>query len=164
MWDEFYIQLLSNIGSGILIALVFFLLSDYIFKIPKLSGFWIVNVTTLKTSYNPYKNLILTYKIFIWLEGKNIYGSGEKIKEDANGTIREYVGKDRSQIKVSGSVLKKYLTQDKIVLHIEESNIERKSSTIYLLKKKKKKWSGKFYSTIADSEGNVELTRQSEVF
>ena len=164
MWCEFYIQLLSNIGSGIIIALLFFLLSDYVFKIPKLSGFWIVTVTTLKTSYNPYKDMVLTYKILIWLEGKNIYGSGEKIKETTNGNIQEYVGKNRSQIKINGSVLKKYLTPDKIVIHIEEKNIERNSSTIYLLEKKKKKWVGKFYSTVADSEGKIELARQSEVF
>lgn len=164
MWCEFLINLLANLGGGFVIAIVFFLLSDYIFKIPNLSGSWIAKVTTQKTSYNPYKDMVLTYKIFIWLEGKNIYGSGEKIKEVTSGNTREYTAENRSQIKIRGSVLKKYLTPDKIVIHIEEKNEKRISSTIYLLKKKKKKWSGKFYSTIADSEGNVELIRQSEVF
>jgi hypothetical protein len=56
------------------------------------------------------------------------------------------------------------LTKDKIVLHIDEKNEARNSSTIYLLEKRGKNWGGVFYSTIADSEGTIELSRQTPEF
>lgn len=162
--DEMIIQLIANIASGITLALIFFLLSDYIFGIPRLSGCWLVEITNEKTKYNPFKNMVLTYKVLIWLEGKNIYGSGEKVKEKIGDNIKEYSGEGRNLIKIHGSVLKKYLSHDKIVIHIEEEGTVRKSSTIYLLHKEKNSLIGKFYSTIADSEGHVRWSRQTEEF
>lgn len=159
MWYDFLIQFISNLASGVVIAAIFFLLSDYIFRVPILNGSWTFTTQTEKTSYNNYKAMLLTYTVLLWQNGKTISGSGEKISENANGNIRNYTGSNRSQIKISGYITKNYLTKDRIIIHYEESSESRISSTIHLLTLEKDQLSGNFISTIAESEGKVTWTK-----
>ena len=160
MWCNILIECTANLISGFVLAFIFFILSDHLFKIPNLSGHWIFEAKTLKTTYNKYQNLILTYKILIWIEGRNVYGTGEKIKEQIGDIIKEYTGQERTRIKISGYIKKAYLGRDKIIIHYDEKGELRESSTIHLLTKKGNGLAGTFISTIADSEGLVRWSKQ----
>jgi hypothetical protein len=161
MWNDFIVQFFSTIAGGIVLATIFFILSDKIFKISDLNGCWHFKFTTTKTAYNKYNSMVLTYVVLIWMEGKNIHGTGEKIKEKTVGDKEvDYVGKDRIQIKISGYLTKRYILKDKITIHIEEKGKERDSSSIQILKFKSNNLIGKLIATSADSEGDVIWTKQ----
>jgi len=159
MWSNMFYQIITSLISGILIAFIFFLLSDFLFKLPNLSGYWNFSAKTLKTAYIPYEEMILNYHALIWTEGKTIFGTGEKISETSQGFIA-HSGEKRTQVTISGYITKKYLIRDRIVLHLKEEGEIRSSSTIHLLKTKRKKLMGKFISTAADSEGTVEWNKK----
>jgi len=114
-------SLLSGIGAtvigGLILAVFFFVLREYIFKIQDINGLWIFETCTNETTYNPYKNLKLTYLVLLWQEGNLIRGTGEKVQENVNGEIRTYTGKYRSAIDLSGYLTKNYLRKDTVVIH-----------------------------------------------
>ena len=161
MWTDIFIQIIANLISGVLIALIFFLLSDYIFKVPNLTGYWNFTTKTVQSSLKTYEGMILNYTALIWMEGKIIYGTAEKINEytKAKGFI-EHTGEKRTKVKISGYVLKKYLSRDRIIIHLEESGEIRESSAIHLLKFENKSLKGNFIATAADSEGTVEWNKK----
>lgn len=153
---DFEIQFWANIVSGVAVAVLFFIFSDFIFKLPNLQGHWNFKITVKDSAYNPYKELVVDYTALLWQQGNNIYGSGEKIKDKTkDGEERQYIGKNRARIKITGYVTKKYFSRSEILIHIEEINEQRTSSTVHLLKKTKKQLNGSYISTIADSSGVV---------
>ncbi len=164
MWCDITIQVVANLISGVLLALIFFMLSDYFFKVPNLTGCWSFSTKTSKSSLKTYEGMILNYTALIWMEGKIIYGTAEKINEHSKdkGFI-EHTGEKRRKVKISGYVLKKYLGRDRIIIHLEESGEIRESSAIHLLKFEKKILGGTFISTAADSEGTVEWNKTAGI-
>ena len=161
IWNDFFTQTLSNIIGGIVLAVIIYLLGDIIFKISNINGCWYFRTTTNKSTLNSYNKMVLTYKVLIWMAGKNIHGTGEKIKEKTIGNDEiNYVGPVRTQIIISGYLTKRYLLKDKIIIHIKEKGTVRDSSSIQTLTFKKNNLIGKFISTAADSEGDVIWSKQ----
>jgi hypothetical protein len=159
---NFILSIFSTVLGGLLLALIFFLLKERVLRIPKLSGNWIFEKTTLRTGYNPYRNMVLRYYVLLWQEGNQIKGTGEKIYEKANGQKKEYTGKHRTQIEISGYLTKNYLSKDEIVIHYIEKGEERDSSTMHnLFIKTPNQLEGRFISTIANQEGIVKWTRRA---
>ena len=156
--------IIETIIGGCVLTLIIFLIKEILCPLPYLYGHWIFEITYKKTKYNPYKGMKLKYKILINQKNKELLGTGEKIEEKLkNGKIQEYTGKNRVRIKLNGYIHKNYFSKDIINLHIEEHGTERVSSTVYKVAytKKKKKLSGCFTSTIADSSGSVIATGEN---
>ena len=118
---------------------------------------------TTTSEYNPYTGMTVRFLVLLASNGNNIYGSAEKIYEvTADGTKREYEGKDRSIAKIVGHIEKKYLSKDRILIHISEQGEIRQSSTIHILGSENfNNLLGRFYSTIANQQGEVSWTRKS---
>jgi hypothetical protein len=157
------IGVLATLIGGLLLALIFFLLSDFVFRLPALSGAWSFESETTNTSYNAYKGLKLTYLVLLWQEGNAIHGSGEKVREDLNGIARTYVGAQRSRIEVSGYLTKRYFTKSEVVLHLLEHAEKRQSSTMQTLTVvNDTSMNGSYVSTVANSSGLTRWVRAGE--
>jgi hypothetical protein len=156
-------NVLATVIGGLLLALIFFLLSDFFFRLPALSGLWSFESETRSTSYNRYKGMKLTYLVLLWQEGNTIYGSGEKVREDVSGTVRSYTGAQRSRVEIRGHLTKRYITKSEIVLHFHEYGEKRQSSTMQTLKiLDKTKMEGTYASTIANSCGITRWSRGAD--
>lgn len=106
--------------------------------------------------------MLLRYYVLIWQEGNQIKGTGEKIYEKSNGQEKEYVAEKRSRIEISGYLTKKYFSKDLLVIHYDEKNEVRKSSTIHNLTiKDSNQMDGFFVSTIANQQGNAGWSRRT---
>jgi hypothetical protein len=156
------VGILGTVFGGILLALFFFFLSDFVFKLPAVSGAWSFESETLSTSYNPYKGLKLTYLVLLWQEGRVIHGTGEKVREDADGVVKTYTGAQRSRIDVRGYMTKRYFTKSEVVLHFYEHGEKRVSSTMQALKIVANTMEGTYVSTIANSSGRTRWMRETE--
>lgn len=156
-------NIVATVAGGLLLALIFFSLKEHFFSIPKLNGNWLFEIVTHKSDFSPYKDMLLRYYVLLWQEGNQIKGTGEKIYEKTKAyEPKEYVGKDRSRIEISGYLTKRYFSKDLIVIHYGEENEERKSSTIHnLIFKDINKMDGYFVSTIANQQGKAIWTRRT---
>jgi hypothetical protein len=166
MTDEatMLIQLGISVGGtligGLLLALIFFLLNDFVFSLPTLSGLWSFQSETSLTSYNPYKEMKVTYLVLLWQEGHAIYGSGEKVRENVKGVIRTYTGEQRSRIEIRGHITKRFFKKSTVVLHFTEHGEKRQSSTMQNLRIcDKAAMEGDYASTVANSSGTTRWTR-----
>ncbi len=158
---EILMSVVSTVLGGFALSFAFFIASDYIFEIPKLSGRWQFTGTTLETSLSRFEGLEVTYSVLLQQEGLKIFGTGEKIRDELDGVVTEYDGDRRTHIDITGYLHRKYLSKDELTLHYVERGRRRDSSTIQeLIRFDEKKMSGNFESTIANSSGTVEWKRQ----
>ncbi|MCD1631560.1 MULTISPECIES: hypothetical protein [Marinobacter] len=156
----FLIATSATVAGGAILALVIFIIKEIICPIPNINGRWYFQKTTLKTAYNPYKNMVLRYEVMLWVEGATVRGSAEKFYEDAQNRTREYVGEHRTRAKVGGFIQKNYLRKDRVFIHIIENGESRESTTFHELKfNTKKKMQGQFYSMVAKQSGEVQWQR-----
>jgi hypothetical protein len=156
-------NMLGELFAGVLLAVIIYLLSDYIFKYPDLCGKWNFRIKIHETAYLPYDNSELLFMVLMQNTGSMIFGTGEKIWDkifvnEDKAKETEYIGKDRIRIKISGSIERRVLSKNRVIIHYEEEGKLRFSSTIHLLKLdlNKRKMSGVFYSTIANTAGICE--------
>ena len=153
---------LATILGGLILALVFFYIREKGFPLPDVSGEWTVSSETVETSYKPYIGMLLKYKVIIFCEGPSITGTSEKIWESSSKGEQTYTGRHRIRGEICGSIEKKYLSKDKIKIHIVEHG-ELRDSTSYhdlIVDKQRRSMRGKFYSTAADSKGKVHWKRK----
>lgn len=165
--------------AGIIIAIIFFWVRENILGVPDFSGQWYLKSKTEKTAYLPYENMELQHNLFLRLEGNNIRGASEKVYEESSYGKRKthsrhvlkYTGEHRARAQIEGSIQKNIFGSDILTLHATEYG-EKRQSTIYCrfeLKKKYKffsdqkatKFSGDFYSMVADQRGSVILCKES---
>ena len=69
-----------------------------------LSGTWYVQTTTKETSYKPFEDLVLRYKILLTHDEKGITASGNKIGEVCDEKVMAYSGKLKTPIQLTGSL------------------------------------------------------------
>src|SRR5260221_14751110 len=91
---DLLIDIFGTIIGGLLLTLSLFLLNEYAFRKKNLTGEWTTTVKIHKTSYKPFENLTVEYKIHLMQKGYELSGSGEKIKDiklggETTGFIRE---------------------------------------------------------------------------
>jgi hypothetical protein len=170
-------DVLEAIVAAICIALLFFFVKEKLFGIPDFSGKWFLKSITKQSKYNPFISMELQHQLFLRLEGNNLRGASEKIYENSSYGMRKthykhvltYVGHNRSNAKIEGSIQKRIFSSDILTLHATEYG-ERRSSTIYCrFELKKKYWifggyqdhifKGEFYSMVADQKGEVWLSQ-----
>lgn len=153
-WQNVFI----NIVSAISIAIIFFIIKEWIpwFRMPSISGMWKAKLLITNSSYNPHVEMMLGYNAYIYSIGTKIFGTAEKITEKTkDNPIKEYIGKNRTRMELEGSIQKNYLSWTKVIIHAVERGEKRDSSVIFRLKLKNKKMLGYFSSSAGDSSGEV---------
>jgi hypothetical protein len=160
---ELSVAVLGTVLGGLVLALIFLLLSDYVFPLPKLNGLWRFDLTTFLTSYKPYQGMKLTYLVLIWQDGNVVRGTGEKVREDVQGAVRTYTAEHRSRVEIGGYVTKRYFRPSEVVLHFKEQGERRASSTMQTLSLfGNSRMEGDYVSTVANSSGSVIWKRGSD--
>jgi hypothetical protein len=102
----------------------------------------------------------LYYIVLIVQEGNRIIGTGEKVKEVTSEGEKEYEGKSRTHIRITGFVTQRFFSADECVIHLTEFGELRDSSTIHTLRiMNKESMIGTFVSTIAAQLGTVTWTK-----
>ena len=153
--NELILSIIGTVLGGLLLSLIYFILYEFFYRIPDLSGKWEFEETTIITSYNPYKNMKVKYLIILWNEGQNIFGSGERISEINQNESFKYKPENRININIQGHIRKRYFWNDEIIIHYFEEGRKRKSSTIHKLElKSKSNIKGTFFKTAANASGN----------
>ena len=153
----------STVVGGIILALIFFILSDVLFAPHDLNGKWIVEVTIKDTKHNNFKNLRLKFVVMLEQNGENLFGIAEKDSEiNAEGERKDFTGKSRILSTVKGHIDKRYFLSDNATAQFAEKGLIRDSTVIQsLVIHNAKKMTGKFYSTVPDSSGVVEWNKVS---
>ena len=158
--QEMFPSLLATILGGLVLAFIFFYVREKCFPLPDISGEWNVYTETTETSYDPYKDMLLTYKAVLLCEGSSITGTSEKIYEKSSTKEGNYTGKDRTRGEISGSIDKRYFSKDRVRIHIVEHGDKRDSTIYHDLKfENKSLMKGRFFTTAADSKGMVNWKR-----
>ena len=161
MLSNLLISTLGTLIGGLLLTMTLFLLNEYAFRKINLTGEWKASATTKQSSYKPFENLAIEYKIHLLQKGYDLSGSGEKIKE-TNGRREETVFKreNRILIRIEGYVERKYFRKSKIYLSIKEGGLNRETrATYFLTLNNTNSLDGSFTSTAADARGGVKLQR-----
>lgn len=160
-FDSFLADIIATLVGGVSLTFLFFLAREKLFPIPNITGKWYLEIKTLNTSYNPYKDMVLRYVIMIWSEGNKIKGSAEKIYEKSSTRECELIGSDRTRASIEGYIERKYLSEDKIYLHTVENGHKRESTNFYeLLYKSDLEMIGAFSSMVASQDGTAICKRE----
>ncbi|MGV8946463.1 MAG: hypothetical protein ACOH1N_08545 [Lutibacter sp.] len=155
--NELLCEISSTVISGIVLTLILFIINEYLLPQKNITGEWKSTLKIENSAYNPYKGLTIEYKIHLLQKGKEIIGSGEKIKDILlNGDEVEYIGDKRVKISLNGYYERNYLRKSKVYLNISEYGLKRESSATYFLTvKSSKRLIGNFTGTAADSSGII---------
>lgn len=158
---ELLINTLATIIGGLIFTLCLFLLNEYVFPKNNLTGEWKTSITTEKTSYKPFENLTVEYKIHLIQKGYALTGSGEKIKDiKADGTETVFLRENRVLIEVDGYYERKYFKKSKVYLNITEDGRKRETrATYFLTLNDDNNLTGTFISTAADASGQINMKK-----
>ncbi|MAE01292.1 MULTISPECIES: hypothetical protein [Pseudoalteromonas] len=151
--ESFFVGTLSTIVGGVFLAIFFFWIREKCFGIADVSGTWYFDMTTQKTAYKPYENMVLRYVAVVWREGNHLYGTVEKVYEISSTGEREYIGENRSRGSLTGVYEKNYFSKDRMHIHINERGKGRESTNFFILDVNKQNFVGTFNSFVANQEG-----------
>jgi len=159
-WVNLLCAFLATILGGGFLTLLFFWLREIVFPLPDITGRWYLEMHTVNSAYNPYKDMDLRYIAMLWREGNRIEGTVEKIFEKTSQREKSYEGKNRTRGSVAGFIEKNYFTKDRIILHVIEDGHGRESTHFYELTFNTKEYmTGSFSSMVAQQDGNVKWQR-----
>lgn len=153
--------ILSGTVATLFSAFLIFVFKEYIKKPPNFSGVFEIECKTLNSAYNPYVALRTYYTLILICDNNLIEGHIEKTRDiESNGLVREYIGKNRSIGEVRGIIKRNYLRPNHVSLNIKMHG-EKREYTILLFFRKVNTdaMHGKFWSTAADSSGDVHWKR-----
>jgi hypothetical protein len=153
---------LGTIIGGLFLTVLYFALGQRILRPPRLSGVWVLESATSQSKYNPFKGMIVRYKILLLQDGTRLHGTAEKVYEKSDG-VREFTGVNRTTAMLDGTIHKVYLGRSTVVLHVVEEGDKRPFSWIVEARSRRfgrrMHLTGQFSSTAADSSGTVALER-----
>lgn len=153
----------GTILGGLILTTIYFLGGQKLFRLPSLGALWMLEVTTTTSKYNPYRGMVLRYKVLLLQDGHKITGTAEKVYERTVDREISYVAKQRERVSVEGAVAKEYLGRSRVQLHFLHDGQLRPSSSLFRLRCSG--WgnaltlTGRFAHTAADSYGDASLTR-----
>lgn len=159
---DLLVNVLGTIIGGLLFTLILFLLNEYVFPKNNLTGEWETRIKVTDTSYIPFQDLTVEYKIHLIQKGYELSGSGEKIKDiKADGNQTVFLRENRVNIDVDGFFERKYFGKSKVYLNIEEEGRKRDTRATYTLTLNKHDiLEGTFISTAADAKGTIIMKKQ----
>lgn len=162
-FDSFISDVVATVIGGVILAFLFFLFREKVFRLMDLDGSWVYEQTTKTSDFNPYIDMTVRFLVLLARDGNKIFGSAEKVYErTANGNEINYVGEDRTRAEITGYIEKRYFSNDRISIHIVEAGKKRESSTFHILEcMKGGQLNGRFSSTIANQIGIVKWTKRS---
>jgi len=154
-------DIITTVISGIVLTLILFLFKEYLLPKKNITGEWKTKLKIKESSFNPFINLGIEFKIHLLQNGNEIIGSGEKIKDiNQDGSETVFERKKRVKIEISGYYEKKYLRRSKVYFNVIENGTERESRSTYVITvRNKKHLKGTFTSTAGDSVGTVEMVK-----
>ncbi len=152
-------NILCTIVAALLLTFIYYIGEKLFYPTPDIGGEWQFKTTVTKTTYNPYKGMILTFNVLLQQHEVEITGSGEKVSEFYKGEQKEYIGAERVSIQITGKVKKKLFGEDEVHLRFTEHGKLRDSSTMQKLIIKADKLDGTYTSTVADQSGIVNWKR-----
>lgn len=160
-FENILINAIGTILGGILLSFIYFVFSEKIFAKKNLTGEWEAILKIKNTTYKPFEGLIIYYKIHMLQKGNDIVGTGEKFKEiRSNGEQYEFEFDKRVTLSFEGFFERKILSNSKVYINITEDGRKRETRSTYFLElKDKNKLIGKFVSTAANTNGDVEIIR-----
>ena len=160
MWD-LLVNILGTIIGGLIFTLILFLLNEYAFPKINLTGEWITTIKIEKTSYKPFDNLTVQYKVHLLQKGYELSVSGEKIKDiKPDGTETVFIREKRVVIDIDGYFERKYFSKSKIYLNINEEGRKRETRATYFLTfRDLNHLQGNFISTAADASGQIKMEK-----
>lgn len=161
-FESFWSDIAATLVGGVVLAVFFFWFREKVVPLPAITGRWYFEVRTFRTSYKPYKNMVLRYVAMLWREGNRIEGTVEKIYENSSTGEREFVGKNRTRGEVAGYVEKNYFGKDRVLLHVIEEGHGRESTYLYeLVMTPDGAMTGEFSSMVANQDGTVRWQRSA---
>lgn len=155
-------EIITTVASGLILTLILFIFKEYLMPRKNITGEWETEMKIVESSYNPYKSLVIHYKIHLLQNGNEILGSGEKIKDVySDGTETVFERSKRVKINITGYYEQKYIRPNKVFLNVIEFGRERESRSTYILViKNSNTLKGNFKSTAADSSGTIEMLKK----
>lgn len=160
----FTYDMFRNVASAFVIALLFFLLKEWLLKLPDITGRWYVETYTNETRRDEYKNMKVGYIVVLWRSGNLIKGTREKIYDQVeNKEKQDYKTEDITRADLEGSLEQNYFPffKSKLYLHVEEKGKQRETTEFYtIIVDSDKCLKGDFKSTAADQEGTTKWKRE----
>ncbi len=120
---------LGTIIGGVFLTIFYFACAQKLLRPPRLTGTWVLESTVSQTKYNPFRGMVLRYKVLLLQDGARLYGTAEKIYEKSDKE-RIFTGANRSTAILDGAIQKRYLGRSAIVLHVAEKGEQRSFSWI----------------------------------
>lgn len=162
--DEFFItkEVFTTIFTGIVLAIIFFLIRDYISRRTNLSGKWKMYETTMSSDFNPYIGMKLISTINILHSEKNIIGSGEKTSEiTIQAGEKKYLPEERIKYSIQGNFEWRFVGPNKIKFIYEHTSKNGRSISSFINLKtiNKNRLEGWFISEAANSSGTITLIK-----
>jgi hypothetical protein len=153
---------LGTIIGGLFLTVLYFTLGQKILRPPRLSGVWVLESVISQTKYNPFKGMVLRYKVLLLQDGTKLHGTAEKVYEKSD-KVRVFTGVNRSTATLDGTVQNAYIGRSSIVLHVVEEGEQRSSS--WIMQERCRRFgrrmhlTGQFSGTAGDASGTVVLNR-----
>ena len=154
------IEVYGSMISAALIAISFFVFSDFFFEPPNLNGKWFTVIKTENSSLDRFVGMMLIYEIILFQDDDNLYGTAEKISEIVDQKKYDYAPDKRVRIEFKGIIDRKYFTKDILYLHWSEEGRRRTTSSYFEITRFNDNYMfGIFNSTAAESNGKSEWVR-----
>ena len=159
---ELLVNALGTVIGGVVLTVLYFALGEKLLRLPRLSGTWVLESVTSQTKYNPYRGMVLRYKVLLLQDGTTLHGTAEKVYEKSD-KVREFIGRNRTSATLDGTIQKAYLGRSTIWFHVVEEGKQRPSSLVMQARcqhfGRRMHLTGQFSSTVADASGTVVLER-----
>jgi hypothetical protein len=153
---------LGTVAGGIFLTVLYFVLGQKLLRPPRLSGTWVLESVISHTKYNPFRGMVLRYKILLLQDGTKLHGTAEKVYEESD-KVRTFTGINRTTAILDGTVEKMYLGRSTIFLHVVEKGEQRSSSWVMEARcrrfSRRMHLTGRFSGTASDASGIVALER-----
>lgn len=155
------VEILGGVISAIIIAVLFFIFSDFVFAPPNINGKWYVVTQIENTSYKPFEKLITVHEVYVYQDKEALKGRGEKVKAISKlSGIELYRASERIHSEVSGAIDRNFIKKDVLHIHLIENGKKRISNAYYHLTRFDDSYmTGVFESSVANSSGVTEWVR-----
>lgn len=155
------VEILGGIISAIVIAILFFIFSDFVFAPPNINGKWYVVTQIESTNYKPFEKLITIHEVYVYQDKEALQGRGEKVKAISKRSGTEsYRASERIHSEVSGAIDRNFIKKDVLHVHLIEDGAKRVSNAYFKLTRFDDSYMiGEFESSVANSTGTTEWVR-----
>jgi len=165
-------SLVAGIASAFFVALIFFLLKEYVFNKPNLNGRFYLKIIINDTSYADYKEMELHFLLHMSTVNDGLIGGGERIYEDSSKGkgiphVIHFAGNSKIPLSIRGSVSKNVFGKDVLNLMCEITAKSRISHMVltfnlpfFYSPDRKESTDGRFSWSVAGKSGVAYLSRK----